>query len=421
MLITYFRELHPTTRRLLMTRALRSIGQGALVVDFTLYLHALHWSATAIGLLLGAGGLFGAGLNLLVGMTSDRRQRKPILIIYEAVALISSLAVVFTVQTWVLAVAAIISGFGRGANGAAGPFAPAEQAWLAEEIPAERRGWVYSLNASLGFFGMGLGALSATLPVVWAGLFPGALAYRPLFGLVAVAALLGLILLATAYERPRHPQAFTSSQQKQQAVTIRRQENQILTKLVFINGFNGLAVGLTGPLMSYWFLRRFGVGAESIAPVMAATFIITGLMSLVTGKLTERIGLVSSVVWERFMGLGLLILLPLMPSYGWASLVYLLRSVLTRGSAGAQQALTISLVQDERRGLASSLNAVSTQLPRSAGPAIAGYLLSLGQFSLPFYFAAFFQGIYLLLYHRVFHQFEPNHGNGKTQKENVNQ
>ena len=147
MTIPVFRDLHPTTRRLLMARALRSIGQGALVVDFALYLHALQWGAVAIGLLLSAGGLFAAGLSLVVGLTSDQLQRKPILLIYEAVALVSSLAVIFSAQTWILAVAAIIGGFGRGANGAAGPFSPAEQAWLAEEVPAERCGLATSLNS----------------------------------------------------------------------------------------------------------------------------------------------------------------------------------------------------------------------------------------------------------------------------------
>jgi MFS family permease len=73
--------------------------------------------------------------------------------------------------------------------------------------------------------------------------------------------------------------------------------------------------------------------------------------------------------------------------------------------------LTIGLVRDERRGLASSLNSVSNQLPRSIGPAIAGYLLNLGQFSLPFYIAAVFQGIYLLVYRRLFKNYEPNCAN----------
>lgn len=78
MIIRAFRNLHPTARRLLLARTLRSIGQGALAVDFALYLHALHWSGFAIGLVLGGGGLFGAGLSLLVGLSSDRlRDRSP--------------------------------------------------------------------------------------------------------------------------------------------------------------------------------------------------------------------------------------------------------------------------------------------------------------------------------------------------------
>jgi hypothetical protein len=54
MILRAFRNLHPITRRLLLTRSVRSIGQGALVVDFALYLHALHWSGLAIGLVLSA-------------------------------------------------------------------------------------------------------------------------------------------------------------------------------------------------------------------------------------------------------------------------------------------------------------------------------------------------------------------------------
>jgi len=40
-------ELHPTTRRLLAARAVRSVAQGALVADLSLYLHALHCTGVA--------------------------------------------------------------------------------------------------------------------------------------------------------------------------------------------------------------------------------------------------------------------------------------------------------------------------------------------------------------------------------------
>lgn len=405
MILLNFGDLHPTTRRLLLARALRSISQGALVVDFALYLHALGWSGIAIGLVLGGAGLFGATLGLLVGVTSDRLRRKPFLLIYESMALLCGMAALLSAQPAILAGAAIVGGFGRGANGAAGPFSPAEQAWLAEEVAPERRGRVYSLNSALGFFGMSLGALAAILPSLWNGWFSGALAYRPLFALVGLAAAANLLLLSQARESRPKPAADPQGQQHEGQ--IRHQENRILERLVLINALNGLAVGLSGPLISYWFMLRFQVGPADIAPVMAATFLLTGVASLVTGRLTERIGIVRSVIGERLIGLLLLVLLPLMPIYWLAASAHLLRSVFNRGVAGAQQALTVGLVRDERRGLATSLNAVSSQVPQSVGPGIAGYLLHIGLLTLPFYLAALLQGIYLLLYSRVFRDYEP--------------
>jgi len=402
-----FFDLHPTTRRLLLARGLRSIGQGMLVVDWALYLHALGWNGIAIGAVLSGAGLFGAALSLTVGLSSDRLRRKPFLLIYEGIALISSTAALLTAQPAILTSAAIVSGFGRGANGAAGPFSPAEQAWLAEEVLPQRRGRVYSLNTALGFFGMSLGALMAILPSVWAGWLGGALAYRPLFALAGLTAIANLVLLGQAQEEYRGPVHAATLQEQQHEAQVRRQENRALEKLVLVNAFNGVAIGLIGPLISYWFAVRFHVGPSAIAPMMALAFAVTGASSLLTGRLTERIGLVRSVVGARIIGLALLVLLPLMPTYWLASLAYLLRSAFNRGSLGARQALTVGLVRDERRGLATSLNAVSAQLPQSVGPTIAGYLLDAGQLTLPFYVAAVLQAIYLVWYDRVFRQYEP--------------
>ena len=400
-------DLDSTTRQLLLARAVRSVGQGALVVDLALYLRALQWSGASIGLVLSAAGLLGAGLSLMVGVISDRSRRKPFLLGYEGIVLLASVGTLLSTQPIILGAAIVIGGFGRGANGAAGPFSPAEQAWLAEKLLPKRRGRVYSLNAALGFFGMGLGALIAILPSFWGGWLAGAAAYRPLFAVTGLAAIVNLLLLAQARETHSGPVLDSSPQGLQREAQIRKEENRVLAKVLAINSLNGLAVGLTGPLIAYWFALRFDVGPAEIAPVMAATFLLSGVSSLVTGRLSERIGLVQSVVRARLIGLVLLVLLPIMPTYWAASMAYLLRSVFNRGSSGARQALTIGLVRDERRGLAISLNAVSRQVPRSIGPTLAGLLMDAGLFGVPFYAAAVLQGFYLLAYRRVFRKYEP--------------
>lgn len=409
-----FRDLHPTIRRLLLARTFRSIGQGALVVDFALYLHALKWSGFAVGLVLGASGLAGAGLSLLIGVTSDRLTRKPFLLAYEGVSLLGGVAALMTSEPLILVVAAIAGQFGRGAMGAAGPFSPAEQAWLAEEVPPERRGRVYSLNAGLGFGGMALGAIFAVLPPHWNHWLPGPLAFRPLFGLVALTAVVNLVLLTKAVERYEGAGGMQDRRGRGgEENSIRWQENRILSKLVLINSLNGVAVGLTGPLISYWFALRFHVGPAEIAPVMAIMFAITAVSSVFTGWLTGRIGIIPSIVLERLIGVGLLVLIPLMPVYWLASSAYVLRTIFYRSSAGAQQALSMGLVRDERRGLAASLNAVSFQLPRAGGPVLSGYLLDAGFFTAPFYAAAFLQIVYLVWYRSAFRMYEP----GRTRTE----
>jgi MFS family permease len=388
---------------------MRSIGQGALVVDFALYLHGLGWSGFEIGSVLSAGGLLGSALSLVVGLISDRLRRKPFLLFYEIVSLLCGVVALTSAQPLVLTVAAIIAGFGRGASGAEGPFFPAEQAWLAEKVAPEQRGWIYSLNTGMGSFGMGVGALISILPSLWNRWLDGSLAYRPLFALVGLTSACNLLLLSQAREDYRGQEKKVDFEEPRRKIEIHRRENWILAKLVFGNAFNGLAVGLTGPLISYWFALRFHIGPGAIAPVMAVTFVFTGASSLLTGRLSERIGIVQSVVWVRMIGLFLLVLLPMMSGYSLAALVYLLRSIFNRGSVGTRQALAVGLVHNERRGLATRLNAVSIQFPQSVGPSIAGHLLDGGLFILPFYAAAFLQGIYLVLYGRIYRNYEPPH------------
>jgi MFS family permease len=308
-----------------------------------------------------------------------------------------------TTHTAALAAAIMLAGFGRGANGAAGPFSPAEQAWLAEAVEPRQRGVVYSLNTAIGFIGMTIGALAASLPALWRDRLGPVDSYRPLFAIVLLGNVANLILLlhTTERRRDRTPKPSTAAGRQADATT-RRRENRFLRQLSGLNALNGLAIGLTGPLITYWFVLRFHLGPAVIAPVMALTFLVTAAASMLSGALTRKFGLVRVVVWGRTGGLAVLLLLPLMPVYALAAALYMLRSALNRGTIGARQALVISAISDERRGLAVSLNALSMQIPMSLSPVIAGALIGAGRFTLPFYIAAALQGAYVLLYSRVF-------------------
>jgi MFS family permease len=385
-------------RRLLLARAFRSVGQGMMVVNFVLYLKALGWHAGAIGLLMSGAGIGGALLAVGVGVLSDRRGRKPFILLYEAMTVAAGLAALATANPWFLSSAAVVASFGRGQNGSAGAFGPAEQAWLARTVPPAARNRLFSLNAAIGFVGMGVGALTAGAVALFTPWLPGALAFRPLFGLVVMGSAVNLGMLWRLPEE-REP-APTAVSPTDHAVT--REENRQLARLAVANALNGLAVGLTGPLISYWFAVRFGSGPALIGGLMALTFVGTGFSNLVTGRLGERVGPVRAVVAIRLVGVAFLVLMTLMPTFWLAGLFYVLRSLVNRGSVGARQVVSVSLTRDTRRGFASSLNQVSMRLPASVGPTIAGYLMEDGSLTLPFFLAAGLQLAYALTYGSFF-------------------
>lgn len=402
-------DLHPTARRLLMARAMRSVAQGALVVDISLYLNALHWSGLAIGLVLTGGGLSAALLSLAIGHMSDRSRRRPFLLGNEVFTVFCGLAPLLSASPTVLAAVIVLGGFGRGMNGTAGPFGPAEQAWLADVVPMADRGWIYSVNNALGFFGMACGALLAMLPAWLAPAADPRSGYSFLFVLVTLGALINLCLLFGAEERMRD----TPPPPGARALRMHRWENHLLLRLGRLNVLNGLSMGLVGPLISYWFALRFGVGPDSIGSVMAGTFALTGIMAFYTGRLAMRHGLSRAVVWSRGIGVALLVLLPFMPWFWLAAAAYMLRLAAGGASVGARQAQMVSLIREERRGLAASVNAATFQVPQSAGPGIAGPLIAAGFFVTPFCLAAALQLVYVLGYDRVFARYDRVTGSPK--------
>lgn len=394
------------TACLLGARAARSIGQGALVVAFALYLDALGWSATAIGTLFTAGLLLDAVLVVVSGPLSDRFGRKRFLLVYETLQLGAALAALVGVRGELLALATIVGGFGRGANGSSGPFAPVELAWLSQTLEAVRRGPVYSLNMALGFTGMGLGALLAGLPGLLAtSNGPDTAGYRMLFVISLIGSVAALVLLAGTADRRRPDTSSPAPADQQQT---QRSENRLLFKLVGINALNGVAIGLVGPLMAYWFAIRYGQGPAAIGGVLAIGYFVTAGSSLLAGRLVRHIGTVSTVAWMRGLGVVILLALPWMPTFWLAAVLHVARSALNRGTAGARQALTVSLVRDHRRGLAASASSMALQLPRAAGPVIAGSLFGTGYLGLPFVIAAGFFSAYIVGFYRVFARHDPS-------------
>jgi MFS family permease len=384
--------------RLIAARLARSLAQGALVVDFALYVKHIHWNAAFLGLVLAAGMMFSAVLTAIIGPLSDKIGRKWFVMSYEAISLVAGFIAIFTQATGLLAFAAIIGGFGRGANGAAGAFAPAEQSWISGFISKDRLPSVLSVNTALGFFGMGAGAIIA-------GLIG---ANRYLFILPVAGAVVAAALLIITPDPPRQQAAGRNDAQSRRAEkSTQDEERGMLWRLAGLNFLNGTGIGLVGPMMSWWFAVKFHASPAMIGPAMAGAFALGGAASLLSGKLTGWLGTIRTVVLMRSIGLASLFALPFMPSFTLAAIFYALRAAFNQGTVGARQAVALNLVRGHRRGLAATVNALSMQVPRGLAPVIAGVLFDSGAFAVPFLIAGVFQGAYLVLFPRVFADHDP--------------
>jgi MFS family permease len=372
-----------------------------MVASFTLYLQALGFSGMAIGAVLMAALLFGAALTIIIGPLSDRTSRRALLLGYEVSAALAALAAMLAPNLGVLLVAAVVGGFGRGANGAAGPFSPVEQAWLAREVAGDERRRAFSINITMAYLGMAAGATLVVLPAVLGFGFHTLTSYRALFALPLLSSLVSFTLIAQTRVPVANPDAIPAGNRASEAQVIRA-ENRQLRRLAAVSVVNGFAIGIVSPLIAYWFLRRFGRSPAEIGPALALSFILASAGSVIGGWLSRRLGAVRSLIWMRLVGVGLLVAVPFSPTFLLAACLYALRSACNRGTAAANQLVAAGLTRAKRRGLGATVQSLSTQLPRAVGPVLGGWLIHRGEFVAPFLLTAAGQAVYLLLYRHYF-------------------
>jgi MFS family permease len=392
-------------RLLNMARLARSVAQGLLATDFVLYLRSLGWKGTAIGSLLAAALVFSVSVTVAGSIASDRYGRKAFLLGYDGLFALACLIAALSTSTALLAACAIVAGFGRGANGTAGPFAAVERAWVTQGVDA--RTWTRALNtnSTLGFLGMAIGAVLAMLPSLYPDAATSAPNFRIIFPIAIVPSLICLACLIRA--RDRHTELVAAPEEEADEAAVRQSENRNLRQLAVVNLLRGAGIGLVGPMTSYWFAVRFNVGPEHVGPMMAAGFLVAAITSQVSGSLGMRYGMMAVIVRLRLVSMLLIAAMPLSPNLTVAMAFYLVLTTMDRSSNGPRAAITANLVRNKRRGLAGTVAAISQQLTRSLGPAAAGLMFDAGMLAAPFFAGAFFQAAYLYLYQHCFRDRDP--------------
>src|SRR5579884_1480527 len=418
------RRLHPSwmthdVRLLLFARVFMSTTRALAGILVPIYLALIGFSAVRLGQLFVVVALTSAVLSSLIGLLSDRIGRKPFLIALPMLTALSGFAFAFTQQIPLLFVFAALGSFGRGSGagaGAVGPYQPAEQALLADAVPARSRNSMFGVVA----FASSLGALIgggpfAAVPTLlshfgWFGLH-GASAYRPAFAIIGVSSMVAG-LLAVPITETHHPQPRPRTEPRRRPrlrlhPRISRESWHVLQRLWMTNSVNGLAIGFFGPFITYWFYRRYGVGPGTIGLLYSTINLATMVSNLGAAHVAGRLGLVRAIIVSRLLQAALLVPMVLAPTFWLAGGVYLIRMLAQRIALPLRQSYVMAIIPSEERGTVGALSNLPSQATSAISPGIAGYLFAHGSLALPFEVGAVLQAVNATMYFVFFRNIRP--------------
>lgn len=390
-------------RWLFAVRAVRSFSTAFLTIAFPLYLTTAGYGSARLGLVLTLGTIGTAGMVALVGLAGDRFGRKPLLVLLGLMAVVGSIGVGLTTATAWVALCSGLSGVGRGggagSGGSWGPVFPAEQPLLAASVPPSKRNTAFSQIAFVGVLAGAAGSLVAGLPrLLHADGLPWIASYRTMFWLSAVLALAMVLLTLPIRERRPVP-----SQAPAAAPAL---TGTLVGHLSLTNALNGLGFGFLGPLLTYWFHARFGVGPATLGTLYALTNLAAALPYLGAANLAKRLGAVRSVTITRAMSVLLLPLLALAPTYPLAGLVFVLRMVFNSLGLPIRQSFVMGVAPEAQRGRVAAFSMLPSQFTSAVSPIIGGELMQ-SFLDTPLVGAAVFMTANFILYYYFFRNVHP--------------
>jgi MFS family permease len=389
---------------LLAGRALRSFSQSILVITAPLYVAAAGFRAGEIGLLLSAAMAGSVALTLTVGFLSDRFGRRLLLAVISALGGIGAFVYPLTTRFWILAAMSSFDsmrGGGAGSGGGFGPFYPAEQPLIAASASDRDRSSVFSALSLVGVLAGTLGSLTAGLPHLLMGSFRlGALeSFTLVFWIAAASSFLGCFAVFPIQERPR---ARPPSVAPLPVLPARG----LIARLWLTNAINGVAIGVLGPFLTYWFSVRYHAGAGSIALLYTSANALTTLSYVVAPSAARRLGTVKAIVSSRLGAVVLMAGMALAPSFVWAALAYGVRVMINSISMPLRQSYVVGVSEEERRSEIAAIGSLPAQVTGLAAPTLAAHLLKVST-TAPIWVAAAAMAINATLWAFLFRKLKP--------------
>ena len=368
----YPRSTTADGKRLLATRALRGLADGAVSVLLPSYLTAIGFSSLQVGAIVFGTLIGSAALTLWIGLAAHRLGRRRVMLASCALMFATGIGFATVTAFWPLFVIAVVGTLNPSA-GDVSLFLPVEQAALAETVAAGDLTAIFSRYNVAGALTGAVGALASALPAIIAAWMHSNPVTAERSGFIAYAVL--ALIAATIYwpltpaieAEPLMPGARPLAQSR--AIVIR------LAALFSLDSFGGgLAIQ---SLLALWLFRRFQLSIRAAASFFFVTGLLGAFSQLASSWFVARIGRIRTMAYTHIPANLCLMIAGTMPNVGLALMFLLLRATMSSMDVPARQSYVMAVVPPEERAAAASVTNVPRSLASAHGAAARGRLARL--------------------------------------------
>jgi MFS family permease len=359
----------------------RRIVMGFLQVVRAIYFALLGYSAVEIGLLLSIATFLSAIHHITFGYLCDRYGRKPFLILGSIFAAARTALFAVSTDFWTLALAQSLGAMGEGA----GAGQPVVSGYITDK--AEPKDWpnIYSSmaisNSIASTIGLSLGGLPLLVENRFG--FDMVAAHQTLWWACTFVSLLSLVFLLPLREGERT-----------QRVNIAEESGggiknwDIIMKFSLTRSTSGLGWGMINSLMTLYFYERFYVGSDVLGPIYAFARFLSIFTYLVTPRIVERFGAISTIVATRLLSSGVTVLFALSGSYPLAVFFMVINRIVVLFTMPIRQTFASGMVSPEETATAIGISNSARMGVRTLAPTLAGYMFEAISLTLPFFTGA---------------------------------
>ncbi|MGH6768201.1 MAG: MFS transporter [Xanthobacteraceae bacterium] len=362
---TTFRSTLPL---LYAARGVRGFGDGFAVIILPAYLSAIGFDAIQIGLVATAALLGSSLLTLIVGFVAPKHDLRTMLLLGSA--LMVATGIVFpNVQHVAFVLLVAFVGTVNPQAGDSGVLVPLEHAMLARGVADKDRTRAFARYSLTGALATAAGSLAAATPdlLVAAGVERIASFQAMFYGYAALGA-----LGAALYRQLPRAQA-----EQKGASTPLGPSRWTVYKLAALFSLDSFAGGLVvQSLLALWLFERFDLSLSAASLFFFWTSVFTAFSYPVAAWLSQRIGLINTMVFTHIPSSIFLILAAFSPDLILTLALLLMRSALSQMDVPARSSYVMAVVTPAERTAAASVTAVPRSLASSLGPALAGVLLA---------------------------------------------